>query len=91
MAPVLTTARPFMRIVLEEIECYSYGIVAVGTLYTLFRFSMGLDNWVITLDDPYPSPAIRAADLRTLCGASRTRRAAGGSCQSVGPPSTEPP
>lgn len=47
--------------VLEEIECYSYGIVEVGTQYTLFRFSMGLDNWVVTLDDPYPSPAIRAA------------------------------
>lgn len=49
------------EIVLEEVECYSYGIVEVGSLYTLFRFSMGLDSWVITLDDPYPSPAIRSA------------------------------
>lgn len=45
----------------EEVECYSYGIVAVGNLYTLFRFSMGLDSWVISLDDPYPSPVIRSA------------------------------
>lgn len=49
------------KTVLEEIECFSYGMVEVGDQYTVFRFSMGLDNWVITLNDPFPSPAMRAA------------------------------
>lgn len=46
---------------LEEIDCYSYGIVEVGQLYTLFRISIGTDTWVISLNEPYASPIIRSA------------------------------
>jgi len=46
---------------LEEIACYSYEIIDVGNIYELFRFSMGADNWIISLNDPYPSPVIRSA------------------------------
>jgi hypothetical protein len=46
---------------LEEVSLYSYGLVEVADRYSLFRFSMGVDNWVVCLDDPYPQPIIRAA------------------------------
>lgn len=45
----------------EEIECYCYELLEVANKYTLFRFSIGLDSWIIVLDDPYPSPIIRTA------------------------------
>jgi hypothetical protein len=46
---------------LQEVSLYSYGVVEVADRYTLFRFSMGVDNWVVCLDDPYPHPIIREA------------------------------
>jgi len=46
---------------LEEVECYSWEIVKVGNAYELFRFSMGMDSWVISLNDPYPTPVIKSA------------------------------
>ncbi|ACO32722.1 MULTISPECIES: HNH endonuclease [Acidobacterium] len=46
---------------LEEVHLYSYGLVEVAQTYTLFRFNIGIDNWVICLDDPFPHPAIREA------------------------------
>jgi hypothetical protein len=33
----------------------------VAGTYTLFRFNMGVDHWVVCLDDPYPHPVIREA------------------------------
>ena len=45
---------------LEKVIIYSYEFVEVAA-YTIFRFSMGVDNWLICLDDPYPRPIIRAA------------------------------
>ena len=51
---------PTGEVLLEEVDCYSYAIIDVQKLYTLFRFSMGLDSWVIALDDPFPSAAIRS-------------------------------
>lgn len=54
----------------EEVQLYTYGLLEVGTMYTLFRFNMGIDNWVICLDDPFPHPVIREAfpgmDLRLI-------------------------
>ena len=44
---------------LEDVDVYSYGLVEVAGRYTLFRFNMGVDHWVICLDDPYPDPVIR--------------------------------
>lgn len=51
---------PKGEVLLERVEYYSYAIIEVEKLYTLLRFSMGLDNWVIALNDPYPSPVIRS-------------------------------
>lgn len=51
---------PTGDVLLEEVECYSYVFLEVAG-YTLFRFSIGTDNWVICMDDRYPSPAIRGA------------------------------
>ena len=52
---------PRGELLLEEIKCYSYAVLEVGDLYTLFRFSIGLDSWIICLNEPYPSPLIRSA------------------------------
>jgi hypothetical protein len=46
---------------LEDVDVYSYGLVEVAGTYTVFRFSMGVDYWVVCLDDPYPHPVIREA------------------------------
>ena len=46
---------------LEDVALYSYELNEAQRKYTLFRFSMGVDNWIICLDDPYPSPEIRTA------------------------------
>ena len=46
---------------LDELDLYSYSLVEVAETYTLFGFSMGVDHWVICLDDPYPHPVIRDA------------------------------
>ncbi len=61
--------------VVEDVDIYNYGFYEVAGLYTLFRFSMGVDNWVICLDEPYPNPNIRSAfpgrDLKLLWYASK--------------------
>ncbi|MBI9050126.1 MAG: hypothetical protein JEZ00_11945 [Anaerolineaceae bacterium] len=44
---------------LEEVDCYSYSLLFLKQDYVLFLFTMGTDNWVISLNDPYPKPAIR--------------------------------
>jgi len=46
---------------LEHIDCYSYQIIEYSGKYLLFRLSMGTENWVICLNDPYPHPVIRGA------------------------------
>jgi hypothetical protein len=33
----------------------------VAGRYMLFRFNMGIDHWVICLDDPFSNPVIREA------------------------------
>jgi hypothetical protein len=47
------------------VQLYSYGLLEVAGAYTLFRFNMGTDHWVICLDDPFPHPVIREAFLGT--------------------------
>jgi HNH endonuclease len=47
--------------VLEEVALYTYSLLEASSKYTLFRFSMGIDNWVICLNDPYPTPIIKSA------------------------------
>ncbi len=49
----------------EEVFCYSYailnadGIISPYNQYILLRFTIGIDNWVICLNDRYPHPVIR--------------------------------
>lgn len=49
----------------EEVFCYSYElfhaseIIAKYGRYTLLRFTIGTDNWIICLNDRYPHPVIR--------------------------------
>ena len=45
----------------EDIDCYSYSLFEVDDKYLLFHFCIGTDNWVISLNDPYPQPIIRNA------------------------------
>ena len=47
--------------VLEEVLCYQYQVVEVASLYTLLVLNVGTDTWVVTLNDPYPTPIIREA------------------------------
>jgi hypothetical protein len=54
----------------KEVQPYSYGLLEVADMYTLFRFNMGIDHWVICLNDPFPHRVIREAfagtDLRLI-------------------------
>ena len=43
---------------LEEVLCYEYRLLDVGTAYTLLVFTVGTDTWVVSLNDPYPTPVI---------------------------------
>lgn len=45
----------------EDIDCYSYALRDFGATYLLLRFGMGMDNWVVCLNNPYPTPEIRQA------------------------------
>lgn len=44
-----------------HIDCYSYELTECSGKYLLFRLSMGTDNWVLCLNNPYPHPVIRSA------------------------------
>jgi hypothetical protein len=45
----------------EEVKCYSYFLFEYQKNYLLFLFSMGTDYWVVSLNDPFPTPVIREA------------------------------
>lgn len=45
----------------ETVNYYSYSIAKFEEKYLLFGFSMGTDNWLISLNDPYPNPRIQQA------------------------------
>ena len=53
--------RPDVGGYIEEVECYSHAIINYGDEFCLFRFGMGTDNWIVCLNDPYPTPEISAA------------------------------
>jgi len=61
----LVWLKPALDGVREEVLCYSYalfstdGMIANHSQYTLLRFTIGTDNWVICLNDRYPHPIIR--------------------------------
>ena len=45
----------------EEVDCYGYSILEVTQRYTLAHLRVGTDNWIVCLNDPFPSPEIRSA------------------------------
>ena len=44
-----------------ESECYSYEMLEFKDEYILLKFTVGSDNWIICLNDRYPTPDIRKA------------------------------
>ncbi len=49
------------EVVQERVTLFSYSLVDYDDRYYLFRFTVGTDNWVICLNDPFPHPDIRDA------------------------------
>ena len=47
--------------ILEKVDCFSFSLNDFQLQYLLFRFSMGIDNWIVCLNDPFPHPTIRSA------------------------------
>lgn len=47
--------------VLEEVFCYEHRLLELGSRYTLLVLTVGTDTWVVSLNDPYPTPVIREA------------------------------
>ena len=47
--------------ILEEVFCYHYRLLEIGAFYTLLALTVGTDVWVVSLNDPYPTPVIREA------------------------------
>ncbi len=47
--------------VAEEVLCYQYQVLEVASRYTLLMLTVGTDTWVVSLNDPHPTPVIREA------------------------------
>lgn len=47
--------------VVEEVFCYHYYLLEVAQKYILFVLTVGIDTWIICLNEPYPKPIIRLA------------------------------
>lgn len=45
----------------EEVDCYGYSLLEVAQRYILAHLRVGTDNWVVCLNDPFPTPEIRSA------------------------------
>lgn len=45
---------------LEEVLCFDYSLLVVGE-YDLFSLRVGIDQWTICMNDPYPAPVIQSA------------------------------
>lgn len=46
---------------IEEVDCYRYGLIEIGQRYTLAHLRVGTDNWAVCLNDPSPTAEIQAA------------------------------
>jgi hypothetical protein len=46
---------------IEEVLCYHYRLVDIGGKYVLLALTIGTDTWVVSLNDPFPTPVIRSA------------------------------
>lgn len=47
--------------ILEDIDCYTYSLFEFDNQFVLFQFGVGTDNWIICLNDPFPTPKIKSA------------------------------
>lgn len=47
--------------VLEDVFCYEYSLLNFKEKYTLLVLSVGTDTWVVSLNDPFPTPEIQLA------------------------------
>jgi len=45
---------------LEEVFCYQYRLLEIADLYTVLSLTVGTDTWIVSLNDPYPTPIIRS-------------------------------
>lgn len=45
---------------LENVLCYHYRLLEISNLYTLLALTVGTDTWIISLNDPYPTPIIQS-------------------------------
>jgi hypothetical protein len=45
----------------EEIDCYAYSLFEFAEQYTLAHLRVGSDNWVVCLNDPFPTTEIKKA------------------------------
>jgi hypothetical protein len=45
----------------EDVDCYAYSLFEFANRYTLSWIRVGADNWIVCLNDPFPTPDIRAA------------------------------
>jgi len=44
-----------------EVDCYEYRLLEIPERYTLAHLRIGTDNWIVCLNDPFPTPEIRYA------------------------------
>lgn len=45
----------------EEVDLFSYNLLHFKDRYVLFKFCVGTENWIVCLNDPFPTPEIREA------------------------------
>ena len=46
--------------ILEEVFCYQYRLLEIADLYTVLSLTVGTDTWIVSLNDPFPTPVIRS-------------------------------
>jgi HNH endonuclease len=46
---------------IEEVDCYAYSLFECSNRYTLAHLRVGTDNWVVCLNEPFPTTEIRSA------------------------------
>ena len=54
---------------MEDVDCYTYSLFEFNNQFVLFRLGVGTDNWIVCLNDPFPTPEIRRAfsDRKLQC------------------------
>jgi HNH endonuclease len=45
----------------ENVDCYEYSLLEIDEQYTLFRLKVGTNNWVVCLNEKWPTPELKTA------------------------------